>query len=480
MTSPSAIKPTPTHTQVWGLPIFVLGGLQLLVVLDGTVVALALPKIREALSLSESSSNWIITAYVLAFGGLMLLGGRLGDTYGRKRVFAIGVALFTLTSLLCGIAWSPAVLVVGRALQGLAAAVAAPASMALVATTYAPGKARSQAFAVYAALSGAGSVAGLIAGGLLTEMSWRLVFLVNVPIGVLVSLGAVLCLRESQGTRAELDVAGAVLATVGVTLLVFAVNGGPAGWTRAVVIAPAIVAVVALVAFMAVERRASNPLLPLALFGNPSRVAALVATVLAGAVIMCLAVFISLYLQGVLRYTPLRSGLAVVPFALGLGSAAGISSKLALRVQPRWLVVAGGTVIVLGCVYAAAITARTPAYFPDIAIPVLAVGFGVGFAVVPLTLSIVAGVEASEIGPLTALAQVAQNLGGAVGLVAVGAAAASRPTLASGYGLAFLCCAAIAVATGLVVLLMRFTPEDVAEGQDAQELVHAGDVDMQA
>lgn len=149
---------------MWGLPIVVLGGLQLLTVLDGTVVALALPRIREGLGLSEAGGNWIITAYVLAFGGLMLLGGRLGDAFGRRRVFVAGVAAFTLTSLLCGLAWGPVSLVAGRALQGMAAAVAAPTSMALVATTYTPGRARSHAFAIYAALSGIGSVAGLIAG----------------------------------------------------------------------------------------------------------------------------------------------------------------------------------------------------------------------------------------------------------------------------------------------------------------------------
>ncbi|RDI67034.1 MFS transporter [Nocardia pseudobrasiliensis] len=478
--------------RVWGPPIFVLGGLQLLTVLDGTVVALALPRIREALGLSEASGNWIITAYVLAFGGLMLLGGRLGDAFGRKRVFVAGVAAFTLTSLLCGFAWDPVSLIVGRALQGMAAAVAAPTSMALVATTYSPGKARSQAFAIYAALTGIGSVAGLIAGGVLTEMSWRLVFLVNVPIGVLVTAGAVLCLRESEGPRAELDITGAVLATAGVTLLVFAVNEGPAGWARPVVIVPAIAATVALCAFVLVERRAANPLLPFALFSEPSRVAALIAIVLAGAVIMCLAVFISLYLQGVLGYSPLRSGLSVVPFAVGFGIAAAVSSRLALRIAPRWLVVAGGAVIVVSCLYAAEVTTGDPSYLPDIAVPVLAVGFGIGFAVVPLTLSIVAGVRAAEIGPLTALAQVAQNLGGAAGLVGVGAAVAARTTarggitgpapdlsatqlhaLAEGYGLAFVCCAAIAIAAGLVVLSMRFTPAEVAEGQLAEQSARA-------
>ena len=255
---------------VFGLPILVLSGMQLLVVLDGTVAALALPSIRDALTLSESSANWVISSYVLAFGGLMLLGGRLGDTFGRKRMFIVGVVAFTLTSLLCGLAWNEASLLAGRALQGASAAIAAPTAMALVATTFAPGKPRSQAFAVYAAMTGVGSVAGLILGGVLTELSWRLVFLINVPIGLIVVVGAIVALRESQGERLPLDVPGAVLGTLGCTLLVLAVNEGPNGWTAPVVVGSFILGALALAAFIVVERRARNPLLPFSLFDNSS------------------------------------------------------------------------------------------------------------------------------------------------------------------------------------------------------------------
>ncbi|WP_330180545.1 MFS transporter [Nocardia sp. NBC_01503] len=479
--------------RVWGVPIFVLGGLQLLVVLDGTVVALALPNIRRALGLSEAGGSWIVTAYVLALGGLMLLCGRLGDTFGRKRVFTFGVGMFTLSSLLCGIAWDPAVLVGARALQGMAAAIAAPTSMALVATTYAPGKARSQAFAVFAALTGIGSVAGLIAGGVLTEISWRLVFLINVPIGVLVTVGALVCLRESTGERTALDVPGAILGTLGVTLAVFALNEAGNGPTRPLVTIPAIASVLLLAAFVLVERSAPNPLLPFTLFHNPNRVAALVAIGLSGAIMMCLSVFISMFLQSVLHYSPLQSGMSVLPFAVSLAVGATVSSRLVLRVQPRWLVMIACAIIAAGCVYAATIVDTRPAYFPVIVIAAITIGFGFGFAVIPLTLSSIAGVRPTDIGPLTALAQVAQSLGGALGLVAVGASVSARVrseggttdpsalatdsqvhALALGYGVAFLCSAAIAAVTGLVVLRMRFTPEDIAEGQAAQSSAHAG------
>lgn len=481
-------------SKVFGPQILVISGMQLLLVLDGTVAALALPRIRERLDLSEASGNWIITAYVLAFGGLMLLGGRLGDAFGRKRMFIAGVVAFTLTSLLCGLAQGEWMLIVGRALQGASAAIAAPTAMALVATTFAPGKDRSTAFAVYAAMTGIGSVAGLIVGGVLTQISWRLVFLINVPIGILVAVGAVICLRESQGERLALDVPGAILATLGCTLVVLGVNEGPnSGWVSPVVIGSLVGGVVALIAFIFVERSAKNPLLPFSLFDNSSRVAALAAILFASAIMMCMAVFISLYLQGILKYTPLQSGLAVVPFAFGLGVAAAIASKLALRIAPRWLVLIGGVVILAGCLYAASIATDQPPYFPSIGVPVVVIGFGVGMAVIPLTLSVVAGVGANEIGPLTALAQVAQQLGGAVGLVAVGAMVTSRAlslggttnpvesmndvelhALASGYGLAFASCAGLAVLAGAVVLFMRFTPEEVAEGQAAQEAANAG------
>lgn len=490
--TPSGVGAAPEYRRVFGPAIFVLSGMQLLMVLDGTVAALALPRIRDSLSLSEASANWIISSYVLAFGGLMLLGGRLGDTFGRKRMFVIGVVAFTVTSLLCGLAWNESSLIIGRALQGASAAIAAPTAMALVATTFAPGKPRSQAFAVYAAMTGVGSVAGLILGGVLTQLSWRLVFLINVPIGLVVAIGALFALRESQGERLELDVKGAVLGTLGCTLLVLAINEGPNGWSQPVVVGSFVLGALALIAFVIIERRASNPILPFSLFDNSSRVAALAAILLASMIMMCMAVFISLYLQGILKYTPIQSGLAVVPFAFGLGIAAAIASKLALIIQPRWLVLAGGAVILAGCAYAAKIATEAPSYFPGIAVPVVVIGFGVGLAVIPLTLSVVAGVGPNEIGPLTALAQVAQNLGGAVGLVAVGAMVTSRAlslggttkpveemnaaqlaAQASGYGLAFACCAGIAVVAAIVVLFMRFTPEEVAEGQAAQEAANA-------
>jgi len=227
----------PSATRAVALAMLVLSGLQLMVVLDGTVANLALAPLQSDLGLSDAGRNWVLTSYALAFGGLMLLGGRLGDSYGRKRMFMGGVGLFTLASLLCGLATGEAMLIGARALQGVGAAVASPTALALVATTFAAGPARNRAIAVFAAMTGVGSIAGLILGGALTQVSWRWIFLINVPIGVLIVVLAAIALRETVSERLALDVPGAVLATLGCTGLVFGLTEGPElGWASPSVI----------------------------------------------------------------------------------------------------------------------------------------------------------------------------------------------------------------------------------------------------
>ena len=211
--------------------VIAIGGMQLLATMDSTVAIVALPKIQDELGLSDAGRSWVITAYVLTFGGLMLLGGRLGDTIGRKRTFIVGVALFTIASILCGVAWDETTLVIARLLQGVGAAIASPTGLALVATTFPKGPARNAATAVFAAMTGVGSVMGLVVGGALTEVSWRLAFLVNVPIGLVMIYLARTTLRETHKERMKLDAAGALLATLGCTAAVFGFSQGPEnGW----------------------------------------------------------------------------------------------------------------------------------------------------------------------------------------------------------------------------------------------------------
>ncbi|EME52275.1 MFS transporter [Rhodococcus ruber BKS 20-38] len=478
----------PVTTRALGLAIVVLSGLQLMVVLDGTVANLALAPLQEDLGLSDAGRNWVLTSYALSYGGLMLLGGRLGDAFGRKRMFIAGVGLFTVASLLCGLAVNEGTLVAARALQGVGAAVASPTALALVATTFAPGPARNQAIAIFAAMTGVGSIAGLIIGGALTEVSWRWIFLINVPIGILIVTLAVIALRETAAERLPLDVPGAVLATLGCTGLVFGLTEGPEmGWSSPAVVGALLAGTALLAVFLVVERRAENPLLPFVLFRNPDRVATFVAIFFAGAVMFSLAAFVALFVQDILGYSPLQAGLAFVPFAFGLGAAAAVASKLAVRVRPRWLVVTGALIMAVSLLYGSTMS-HTVAYVPTLFVLVLVVGFGVGLAVVPLPLCAIAGVGSHEIGPLAAIAQVAQTLGGPIGLAVIGAMATSRTlslggtsgavadmdpaqlyALGEGYLFALVGCAVCAVIAGAAALFIRFTPEQVAQAQEAEK-----------
>ncbi|QBJ98855.1 DHA2 family efflux MFS transporter permease subunit [Rhodococcus sp. ABRD24] len=478
----------PVTTRAFGLAIIVLSGMQLMMVLDGTVASLALAKIQEDLGLSDSGRNWVITSYALTYGGLMLLGGRLGDSFGRKRVFTGGVALFTITSLLCGLAVNEATLVVARALQGVGAAIASPTALALVATTFAPGPVRNQAVAIFAAMTGVGSVAGLIIGGALTELSWRWIFLINVPIGLVILVFAFRALEETGAERLKLDVPGAILATLGCAAVVFGFTEGPEmGWGSPLVLAGLIGGLALLGAFLAVERRAENPLLPFSLFRNRSRVATFIALALVGMVMFSLAPFVALFVQDILGYTPLRAGLAFVPFAFGLGAAAFVASKLAVKVQARWLVVTGMVITFVGLLYGSTLDASAT-YVGNLFLLVVGVGFGVGLAVVPLPLCAIAGVGPHEIGPLAAIAQVAQTLFGPVGLAIVGAMATSKTlslggisgvakdmtpdqlsALSEGYMFALLGCAIFALLAALTALFIRFSPGQVAQAQAAEK-----------
>lgn len=488
MSDSTAVK-YPVTTRAFGLAIVVLSGMQLMMVLDGTVASLALSRIQEDLGLSDAGRNWVITSYALTFGGLMLLGGRLGDAFGRKRVFIAGVAIFTVTSLLCGLAFNEATLVAARALQGVGAAIASPTALALVATTFAPGPVRNQAIAIFAAMTGVGSVTGLIAGGALTEVSWRWIFLINVPIGLVILAFAFSSLTETNAERLKLDVPGAILATLGCTAVVFGFTEGPEmGWGSPLVLAGLIGGLVLLGVFLMVERRAENPLLPFSLFRSRDRVATFIAIALVGMVMFSLAPFVALFVQDVLGYTPLRAGLAFVPFAFGLGAAAFVASKLAVRVPPRWLVATGTLLTFAGLLYGSTLDTSTT-YIAHLLGLVIGVGFGVGLAVVPLPLCAISGVGPHEIGPLAAIAQVANVLFGPIGLAIVGAMATSKTlslggvsgvpaaemdaaqldALSQGYTFALLGCAILAALATVAALFIRFTPEQVAQAQAAEK-----------
>ncbi|MCI4676383.1 MFS transporter [Candidatus Mycolicibacterium alkanivorans] len=475
--------------------VIAIGGMQLLATMDSTVAIVALPKIQDELSLSDAGRSWVITAYVLTFGGLMLLGGRMGDTIGRKRTFIVGVALFTIASVLCGIAWDETTLVIARLLQGVGAAIASPTGLALIATTFPKGPARNAATAIFAAMTGVGSVMGLVVGGALVEVSWRLAFLVNVPIGLLMIYLARTTLRETQRERMKLDAAGALLATVGCTAAVFGFAQAPEnGWRSMVTLTSGAIAALAFVAFVFVERRAVNPVVPFALFKDRNRLATFAAVFLAGGVMFTLTVLIGLYVQDIMGYSALRAGIGFIPFVIALGMGLGLSSQLVSMLPPRLLVIAGGVLVLGAMLYGSTLNGGIP-YFPNLVIPITVGGFGIGMIVVPLTVSAIAGVGFDQIGPVSAIALMLQNLGGPVVLAIIQAVITSRTlylggttgpvkkmnpaqlhALDQGYTYGLLWVAAVAVLVGAVALFIGYTSEQVAHAQEVKDAIDAGEL----
>lgn len=470
-------------------PVSALGGVQLVATMDGTVSIFALPKIQNDLGLSTAGLSWVVTAYMLTFGGLILLGGRLGDTMGRKRTFIVGVALFTLASVLCGVAWNGGVLVVGRLLHGAAAAIVTPTCMALVATTFPKGPTRNAAVAVFGALASIGAVMGLVVGGMLTGVSWRLAFLVNVPIGLLVVYLARTMLQETQKQRMRLDTAGAVLATLTCTAAVFALSLGPEkGWLAATTTGSGLIALTALVAFAAVERRAVNPIVPLSLFRDRNRVATFTAMFLVRGVGFTLTVVIAVYVQNILGFTPLAAGVSFIPFTIAMAVGTILASQLVVRFSPRAIVVAGAVLVLGATLYGSTITAGI-SYFPTLLLPMAVGAVGLGMINVPLGLALIASVGVDRIGPTSAIAVMLQSLGGPLVLVAIQVvitsqtlrrggttgpvstmSAAELSALDQGYTSGLLWLAGVVVLLGAVALLISYTARDIAHAQDVNAI----------
>ena len=495
VTPESKSSPTWLPSRRFFAAVIAIAGMQLMATMDGTIAIVALPKIQNELSLSDAGRSWVITAYVLTFGGLMLLGGRLGDTIGRKRTFIVGVTLFTIASALCGIAWDDATLVTARLLQGVGAAIASPTGFALIATTFAKGPARNAATAVFGAMMGIGSVMGLVVGGALTEVSWRLAFLVNVPIGLVMIYLARTTLRETHRERMKLDAAGAVLATLICTAAVFAFSMGPEkGWISVTTIGSGVVALAAFVAFAVVERTAENPVVPFDLFFDRNRLATFAAIFMAGGVMFTLTVLIGLYVQDIMGYSALRAGVGFIPFAIAVGIGVGVSSQLVSWFPPRVVVISGGILVLGAMLYGSTLNAGIP-YFPNLVTPVVAGGIGIGMIGVPLALCAIAGVGFDRIGPTSAIVLMLQNLGGPVVLAVIQAVITSRTlylggingpvkymnkaqlhALDQGYAYGLLWVAGVAVIVGAVSLLIGYSAEQVAHAQEVKDAIDAGDL----
>jgi len=473
---------------------------QLMVVLDATIVNIALPDISAALDFTPTGLSWVINAYTLVFGGLLLLGARAGDILGRRRVFLSGIALFTVASLLGGFATSSGLLLAARAVQGVGAALAAPSALALLMTMFPDARERTRAIGYYTAVSIGGSAVGLIAGGVLTQwVSWRWVLFVNVPIGLAVIAVALRVLPETVRGKGHFDLAGAITSTVGMAGLVYGfVRAASSSWTDPTTISAFVVGIVMLATFVGVELRAEAPIVPLRLFAGRDRATSYVARLLLVAGMMGMFFFLTQFLQNVLHYSAVVSGVAFLPLTIVLFAASQFSARvLTGRVPAKFVMATGLVSSTIGLLWMTQLHA-TSGYF-DLFGPLVLFGLGNGLAFVPLTATSLSGVAPADAGAASGMVNVMQQVGGALGLAVLvtvfgsasrsavspaGASAAERAQHAFVVGAdrGFLVAAAFLAATVLLVLFaIRSKPKaPVAPESDSELDSEARELDREA
>ncbi len=402
-----------------GLALTVIAGAQLMVVLDATIVNIALPHIQDDLHFSDTSLSWVLNAYTLTFGGLLLLGGRAGDILGRRRVFVAGILLFSVASLLGGFAPSAGLLLAARALQGVGGAIASPTALSLITTNFAEGAERNRAFGVFAAVSGAGAAVGLIAGGMLTSwLSWRWVLFVNVPIGVALIVLAPLYINESIKHPGRFDIGGALTSTLGLSSLVYGFIRAATpqyGWSDAITILAFVAAAVLLAVFIVIEVRHPQPIMPLHMFRDRNRASSYLVMLLLAAALFSMFFFLTQFVQKILGYSPLRAGFAFLPVSATIVIFAQIASRRLLAVGPKRFMVAGSVLAVLGLAWMSRISPEST-YLTGVLGPIVVFAAGMGLFFVPITIIAVSGVEVHESGAASGLLNVMQQVGGSLGL----------------------------------------------------------------
>ena len=409
-----------------GLALALLALTQFVIVLDASIVNVALPSIGTDLQFSQDDLSWVVNAYTLTFGGFLLLGGRLADLLGRRRMFIGGLVLFSAASLAGGLAQSDVWLIAARAVQGLGAALISPAALSLVTTMFAEGAERNRALGVWGAVAGSGGAAGVLAGGMLTEWAgWEWVLFVNVPIGVAAALAAPRLLPESRDADREraFDVTGAVSVTAGLALLVYTlVDANDAGWASTQTLLLGALSVVLLAVFLAVERRTGHPLMPFSIFRLRTLRGANVVGLLIGMALFSMFFFLSLYMQQVLGYDALKTGLAYLPLALSIIVSAGLASALVTRLGFKPTLIAGLVLIAGGLIWFGQVS-PDGTYVGDVLFPSLLAAVGLGFAFVPVTIAAVTGTRPDEAGLASGLINTSQQVGGALGLAVLAAVA---------------------------------------------------------
>ena len=421
---------TGRHINPWLVLVLVCLA-QFMVVLDATVVNVALPSIQKDLHMSDGDLQWIVNAYTLVFGGFLLLGGRAGDLIGRKRVFLAGVVVFTAASLLDGFAQSPTWLIIARGAQGLGGALVSPAALSIVNTTFDTEADRTKALGVWSAIAAGGGAVGLVVGGALTQaFSWPWVFFVNVPVGIVAFILAARFVPESksEGERRSFDIAGAATVTVGLIALVYAiVRTNTAGWTSPETLGTAGVAIALLVAFVLIEQRSPAPLVRLDIFKVPTLRASNLTLLFVMSGLFAMFFFNSLYVQRVLDYSPLNAGLAFLPFTAGIVIGAGAAQKLGVKLGLRETALLGMAIATVAVLWLVRLGPHGH-YLPDLLPSILFVSIGMGLAFVPLTLLATGGLPERDAGLASGLFNTSQQVGGALGLAILSTVATSRTT----------------------------------------------------
>lgn len=456
------MEPTKTRPRGGLIPLLVIATAQLMLVLDDSIVNIALPSIQEELNVDPVHLPWVVNAYILAFGALLLLGGRIGDLWGRRRTLQLGIAVFIVASLVGGLGVNVEMLIIARAVQGIGAALAAPNALALIATTFSERSMRDKALSLYGAMSGLGIVLGLLLGGVLTDLlDWRWVFFINVPIGLLVLWGTRTLVAAERHTG-RLGMIGAVLGTGGMVSLVYSITRfGEEGFADPVAWVLVALAAALLVAFGLTQHSSASPLVPLSLFKDRSRTGAYLTML--GLAIGPMGTFyvVTLYLQKVRGFSPLITGLSWLPFAAGIVLGAGIAPKLLLKLAPRWVATLGGLLGAAGALWFSFIGTET-GYWLHLAPAMLVVALGFGLGVIALTQAAVYGVEADKAGIASALLNSAQQIGVALGLAVLAGVAATvtastgstgPQALVDGYGTVLLVGAGILLAVAVLAAL---------------------------
>src|SRR3954452_5606609 len=446
-------------------------------VLDVSIVNVALPSIGKGLHFAQDDLQWVITAYAITFGGFLMLGGRAADILGRRRVFLVGVVVFTIASFFCGLAWSEGVLIAARAVQGLGGAIISPAALSIVMTSFEEGPERNKALGIWGALGGSGAAVGVLAGGVLTKyLGWEWLFFVNVPVGALVLLVAPRIVPESRrdDTGRKYDVLGAVLVRGGLALLVYTISKAPdVGWVSARTILLLIASAALLAGFFFNERRIPDPLMPFHIFRVRTVTGANVVVGLLGAVIFANFFLLTLYVQNVLGYSALKAGVTFVATAGTAVIAAGIAQALTTKGGAMPIIVIGLALLIGGMVWYSQIPVHG-SYASDLLPGYLMVGVGIAFAFVPVSIAALAGVAEREAGLASGLINTSQQIGGAVGTAVASTVFATHfkslvksgrsvpDALTHGYGFAFWALAFFGVAA-IIAAVTLIRREEMAE-----------------